>query len=272
MHKIFNLLFLTLVAILPLTAQEYTWKLVHQYVAKNIEAWDVNPIGQPIFTKDGSIIKLDTNFQVLFIQSNADFGTISKIDATHSLKTMIFSRNQQSIAVLDNTLSFQEGRLDLSNIDIGFATDVCYTNQSHRFWVYDEINARLIKIEGINPTLIQSEISNLRGLLRESISPKLQNIDQQLFLFYQGSGLYLFDYYGSLLRKFEDPLAQSIGATKEAIFFLQDNQLKKVTRIDGNISYLSLPIKNIEDFKIRGQFIYFKTTEGIQLYHLIHQK
>lgn len=266
----------TLVVILFITshffsvsAQTVEWKHVGEYTAPNIKAWGVDPMNQLIFVKGGTIYKLDTNFHVLFTQSDKNFGAITSIDASHSLKTLVFSEDQQQIGILDNTLTYQKGRIDVSKLGIDYATQVCYSNQSQRFWIYDEVNARLINVKGNVPGTIQSEISNLRGLIRASGEPTLQENSGQLFLFYKGNGIYIFDYYGSLLRKFEDSTALKSIATAEYIYFLHANSIVRINRITGEKENLKLPINGVRDFKIKGTAVYLKNSKGIMKYYLI---
>lgn len=267
-----NILFVVVFFSVQVQAQNWTWKREQSYANNHIKVWNVNPINQVIFTSGGSIYKLDTNFKVMFTQSDKDFGAISKIDASHSLKTLVFSEDQQMVGVLDNTLTFQEGKLDLSQIDVGYATQVCYSNQSRRFWIYDEVNSRLIRVEGVNASSVQSEISNLQGMIHESSSPIIEENNHQLFLFYPGSGLYIFDYYGSLYRKIEDKKAIAMEATANAVFFLRPDVIIRINRTTGDKEEIHLPIQGVSDFRINGKAVYLKNNKGIEKYFLIRKQ
>lgn len=250
-------------------SQDYSWKLIDSYSHKHIEAWDINPLEELIVSSKGSLHKLDTSFQVMFTQSKKEFGYISKIDARHSLKTLLFSENQQMLVFVDNTLSFQEGRIDLAKLDVDYATLVCYSDQTNRFWVYDEQNSRLIRFEGVKSVVKRSEISNLSSITLNSVPTSLIESQNQVLLFYKGSGVFVFDYYGSLLRKFDYPDVIHVYPTENHIYLLKKNELVKVDRRTGVEQTIPLPIHGVEDFRVFGNAIYFKDKSGLKKYSLI---
>lgn len=252
--------------------QDYSWKLLNSYVHPNIEAWDINPLEELIVSSKGSLHKLDTNFQVVFTQSKKEFGDISKIDARHSLKTLLFSENQQMLVFVDNTLTFQEGKVDLSSLSVDYATQACYSDHPNRFWIYDEQDARLFRFEGIKSSVKNTEISNLSAITLESFPTSIVESQNQLLLFYKGSGVFIFDYYGSLLRKYDFPKVLQIYPTENHIYLLRKNELMRVHRRTGAELTISLPIKGVEDFRVFGDAVYFKDKTGVKKYSLFQEK
>lgn len=252
--------------------QTFDWKLEYSYSNKNIEAWDITPLEELIVSEQGTLYKLDTNFKVAFTQSRKGFGTISKIDARHSLKTMLFSENQQMIGFLDNTLSFQDAKIDLAQLNIGYGTHVCYSDQSSRFWVFDEQNARLVRFEGIKASVAQSEISNLMAITFNDMPTKLVESQNQLFLFYEGQGIFVFDYYGSLLRKYAYKDAIQIYPTEKYLYILKKNTIVRLNRKTDQEESITLPKSGIEDFRVFRNEVYFKDKNGVSKYSLIHTK
>ena len=254
---------------ISLNAQNDTvWEQLDQYKQRDITAWDIDPVGNIIVFANGTLYKLDTDFNVLFTQSRNRLGEINKIDASHSLKTLLFSENQQMLKFVDNTLTYQEGGADLASLDIGFASLVCYSNQSNMFWVYDELNARLIRINGISSTIRRSEISNLTSITGQSAPSSIEENQNQLFLLYQGDGVFVFDYYGSLLRKIDDSLALKIHPTEKYVYILKKNAMVRINRKTGESQTIGLPIKGIIDFRIFGEKVYFETETGIKKFSL----
>src|SRR5690554_4466904 len=168
MKQIFSSFLCLLLLCSNVFSQDYSWSLIKSYSHKNIEAWDINPLEELIISSQGSLYMLDTNFQVMFTQSKKEFGNISKIDAGHSLKTLLFSENQQMLVFVDNTLSFQDGKIDLSSLSVDYATQACYSDHPNRFWIYDEQDARLFRFEGIKSSVKNTEISNLSAITLES--------------------------------------------------------------------------------------------------------
>ena len=249
-------------------SQDYSWNLISTYTQKNIEAWDINPLEELIISSKGTLHKLDTNFQVMFTQSRKEFGDISKIDARHSLKTLLFSETQQMLGFVDNTLSFQEGKIDLAKLDVDYATLVCYSDQTSRFWVYDEQNSRLIRFEGLKSSVKRTEITNLSSITLQSLPTSIVESQNQLILFYKGSGIFVFDYYGSLLRKFDYPEAIQVYPSENYFYLLRKNEIVKIDRRTDAEQIIPLPIHGIEDFRVFGNSIYFKDKIGVKKYSL----
>ncbi len=268
--QIFFPFFLSLILMgLNLNAQnEVTWKLMDEYEQDGIKAWDIDPIGNLIVFAHGTLYKLDQDFNVLFTQSKNSLGEINKIDASHSLKTLLFSENQQMLKFVDNTLTFQEGGADLASLDVDFASLVCYSNQSNMFWVYDELNARLIRMNSSSSVIRRSEISNLTSITGQSSPSSIEENQNQLFLFYKDDGVFVFDYYGSLLHKIDDTLALKVHPTENYVYILRKDAIVKVDRKTREQQTIALPIKGITDFRIFGEYVYFELETGIKKFSL----
>lgn len=270
-----NLIIVVLIAwstSLTCFSQDYQWNLENRYTNKKIEAWDITPKEELIVSVQGALHKLDTNFVVEFTQSNKQFGEITKIDARHSLKILLFSENQQIIGFLDNTLSFQDAQIDLGSLDIGYAQLVCYANQTNRFWVYDEQNARLVRFQGIKSSVAQSEISNLMSITYNDMPTSMMESQNQLLLFYQESDIYVFDYYGSLLRNYSDAEALQVYPTENYIYVLKTDSVVRIDRKTDYKETIKLPVEGIEDLRVFGNAVYFKDKNGVSKYSLIHGK
>lgn len=257
-----------MISCFSLEAQEPTWDSVANYTQSDIKAWDIDPVGNLIISAHGALYKLDTNFNVLFTQSKNSLGNITKIDARHSLKTLLFSEDQQMLKFVDNTLTFQEGGTDLADLDVGFASLVCYSDQSKMFWVYDEQNSRLIRFKDFLSTVRSTEISNLASITQQYTPTSIEENLNQLFLFYKGDGIFLFDYFGSLLQKIDDSLALRVHPTEDYIYILRKNEIVKVSRITGEEQSITLPIDGVKDFRISGNYIYFEVESGIMKFSL----
>ncbi|MDX1652204.1 MAG: hypothetical protein R3277_06915 [Brumimicrobium sp.] len=248
-----------------LFAQE-NWALQNSYENSKVLAWDVDPMGKVILSENDVLKKLDTSFALQFSQSSKRFGEITKIDARHSLKTLVFSQNQQLIGFVDNTLTFQKDAKDLSAENIAYATDVCYSGQTNRYWVYDADNSRLILFD--NSRLTNTEINNLASLTGVSEPDGIFESHNQLFLFFKDKGIFIFDYYGTLIRFVEAPGVVAVAVMENNLYFIQNEYIIKVNLKTQARNQIALPEKGIKDFRIYGKYIFFLTPEGIKKYIL----
>ncbi|MEX1192405.1 MAG: hypothetical protein WED10_05150 [Brumimicrobium sp.] len=258
---------LTLFFIAHPSLSQSTWKLMSTYKSENIISWDVDPMGKVIVAESGDVLKkLDTSFLIQFSQSSKNFGEISKIDAGHSLKSLVFSENQQQVGFIDNTLTFQEGIKDLSEEDISYAIDVCYSGQTNRYWVFDADNSRLVLLDNSRPS--NTEINNLASITKAPEPTSIFESHNQLIMLYEGIGVYVFDYYGTLIRFIDDPKANAIHISKDYLYFIEENKMIRLNLRNLNKISLDLPIENIIDFRVLEQYIFFRTSEGIKKYVL----
>lgn len=252
--------------VINLSWAQSQWTLMHSYVYDDITAWDVDPMGKVIISKRESLIKLDTSFSIQFSQSNKRFGEISKIDARHSLKTLVFSKDQQLVGFIDNTLTFQEGIKELSEEDISYATDVCYSSQTNRYWLYDADNSKLVLFD--NRLGNKTEINNLAAITGASEPTSIFESQNQLILFYKGIGTYIFDYYGTLLRFVDDKKMEAVHTSENYLYFIEEGQMIRLNLKSLNRISIDLPTTDITEFRIFENFVFFKTTRGIKKYFL----
>ncbi|PKR81203.1 hypothetical protein CW751_06355 [Brumimicrobium salinarum] len=250
-------------------SQSYEWKLEHELINENIEAWDVNPVHEIIFSSNNVLYKLDDDLKKEFTQSRKSISDIVKIDAQHSLKTLIFSAAYQTVYFVDNTLSFQDADIQLFDLDVGYASNVCYSNQTNRFWVFDEQNTRLLRFGGVAGKDLQSKVSNLISIThRETPSEIIEN-NNEIFLFFNNHGTFVFDLNGSFLREYAYPKATSFYPTEKHLYFLLPGALVRLNRQTNEEVEILLPNKNIAEFKVFKNIFYFKNDEGISKYSLI---
>lgn len=262
-HLIFGLIVLLSYSIL---GQEKVWILQNEHAIQNVDHWDVDPMGKVIYSKKDVLIKLDSNFQVLFRQSLKGFGTISDIDARHALKTLIFSEDQQSIAFLDNTLTYHQQVKDLSISNISYATNVSYSAQSNRYWVYDVDNTKLILFDEMRnqPTVIE----NLAGILGSLNVDMIREMENYLLIFDKSKGVYLFDYYGSMIDFIETDEALNVALNKGFVYYLTSDNLVRFDLRARDEVLINLPGSDVIDFRILGNYIFLQTADGIKKYLL----
>ena len=246
-------------------SQSQTWGLIKEYPVKNLYAWDVDPMGKVIYAQRDAITKLDSSFQIQFTQSVKGFGNISKIDARHSLKTLIFSQDQQSIAFMDNTLTFKDSK-DLSIIDIAYGTHASYSAQTSRFWVFDGDNSKLVMYdETRNNTQVMENLSGTLGFLNLDELFEIENI---LLLFDKSKGIYLFDIYGSMIDFFATENAKAIHYEDGKLFYLTDSELVRIDLKDRRERKIPLPESDIFNFRVLGNYVFFETETALKKYLL----
>jgi hypothetical protein len=249
-----------------LNGQNATWRLLNKIEVSDCQSWDVDPMGQIIFSSNDVLVKLDTNFQVQFQESAKNFGIITSVDARHSLKTLVFSEEQQVVAFLDNTLASHKGAQDLTEYDVSFATHVSYSGQSTRYWIFDGDNSKLVLVDETKnrPQVLE----NLAGIIGSFQVHQLLEIENILFLFDKTKGIYLFDIYGSLIDLFETNEARQIYFFDGNLFYITTNQLVKWNIKTREKESIELPEKNCLEFRVLGNYFFFRTDSYLKKYVL----
>lgn len=249
-----------------LYGQQKLWVLQNDYTIDQIDYWDVDPMGKIIYSKKDVLIKLDSNFQIMFRQSIKEFGTISDIDARHALKILIFSEDQQSIAFLDNTLTYHQSVKDLSLSEISYATDVSYSAQSNRYWVYDADNTKLMLFDELRnkPTVIE----NLAGILGSLHVDMVREMENYLIILDKSKGIYLFDIYGSMVDFIATEDALNVSLNKGFLYYLTTKNLVRFDLRSREVEFLDLPTEDVINFRILSSYVFLQTATGIKKYLL----
>jgi hypothetical protein len=246
--------------------QDKEWILQQEYTIQEIDCWDVDPMGKLIYANEDVLIKLDSNFQVLFRQSLKEFGNISDIDARHALKTLIFSENQQTIAFLDNTLTYHQSVKDLSISNVSYATKASYSAQSTRYWLYDVDNTKLIMFDEVRNQ--PSVIENLAGILGTLSVDVVREMENYLLILDKTKGIYVFDYYGSMIDFIETDAALNVAINKGYLYYLTKENLVRFDLRARDELRLNLPSEGVIDFRILGNYIFLQSADGIKKYLL----
>ena len=245
---------------------QHEWQLIRAVPQKAFDAWDVDPMGKVIFARRDVLTKLDTSFNVEFTQSLKSFGNVTKIDARHALKSLIFSEDQQAIAFIDNTLTMHKGLKDLTAIDVSFSTTASYSAQSSRYWVFDGDNSKLVLIDELKSR--PQVLENLAGLVGAPEIHEILEIENTLFLLDKSQGIYLFDIYGSFIDFI--PVQNVIGMhyTDNFLFYLTDKTLNRMNLRNRRTRSFELPEENVNSFRVLGNYVFLKTPQHLKKYEL----
>ncbi len=156
----------------------------------------------------GNYYLLTTNNQLLKYNANGDsvgvfndtrkYGSLHSFDVTNPLKVLLYYKDFSSILILDRFLNVRS-ILDLRKMDM-LQVKAYALSYDNNVWVYDELTGKIKKIDEGGKLLLES--SDLRVALGEAPSPEtLIDNDGKLYMYDEGSGFYIFDYYGALQNK-----------------------------------------------------------------------
>ena len=182
------------------------------FTVPGVEHFAVDPLQQLLTVdEDGVVVQYNPQGQALFRYHNTTLGEDFTIDATDPFNILLFYLDQQTIILLDRTLSVRAS-LDLRNTDILYATAVARSHDNN-LWIYDELAGRLYKLSARGDLLFTS--NDFRVSENLSVGPsQIVRWGDRIALNFPDRGLALFSVLGQLqewwpIQQVEDLFFQS---------------------------------------------------------------
>jgi hypothetical protein len=271
MQKLKFLLFIALFSNLC-WSQTIDLELIKEFNFKEeINNWTIDNIGNLIVQQGNTITKIDSSGKQTFTQSIKSLGEISQISAINSMKIVLFSSEQQSICLLDNTLTINGQCKYMDQYDISFAKFIAVSNRPNLVWIYDQLNSSILLIDLIQDKIIQ-KIENFAGIA--SIKSELIGMEEhqnKLYL-YDSVQIYEFDLMLNWSNTFTKT-ASKFSFSKDNIIGL-NNQTMTFTSISSNENnkLSSKTLSEFQDFRVSGTDFYFSGEKKISKFKLISSK
>ena len=232
---------------------------------KAVSVWNIDELQNLYLIQGSTLIKCDSSGKQLFSQSIKSIGNVAQIEPINALKIAVFSEEQQSICLFDNTLTLNGECNYLDKYGIRNAKLIARSNRPNLFWIYDQFNSTLLLIDIISNKTIQ-KVDNIKGLIlkgdEENEVEKIQEFNNHLYLFDSKETIYEFDqlmtlsgefkYHSKKIAFWENQLIEMEG-NKTWITSLINKEIKTYTSID----------RNPKDIKIKGKFLYMNIENKI---------
>lgn len=123
------------------------------------------------------------------------YGRATLIDVSNPLKVLLYYRDFATVVMLDRFLNVVN-TVDLRKQNI-FQARTIAQSYDNKIWVYDELESKLKKIDEDGKLL--QETPDFRLLMEKMITPvKMADENKFVYLYDSSSGVYVFDYFGSL--------------------------------------------------------------------------
>ena len=235
------------------------------------DVWSVDILGNVYSTDDRVINKYDTIGKLKFSQSIKSFGHLKDLQPINPMKVVGFSEEQQIICVLDNTLTLSDECIDLTRFDIGNASLIAVSGQSDKLWVVDQLNSKLLLLS-LNYSSQFQEVKNLQGILNMAEILLVKEVNNELFIADAKGKIYQFDIYGSLLSVYEYIGLKDILVKDNTLIILTNNQLILRNMLTNEKKIMNLPMKDISELELSGNYFYFRAENKIVKYSLILHK
>ncbi len=220
-----------------------------------------------VLTPAGLLIKYNDRGDSLNVFNDVRrYGTLYTIDATNPMKVLLYYRTFSMIVMLDRYLN-KVNTIDLRKAGIfqAKAVGLAYDNN---LWVFDEQSAKLKKIDETGRLL--SETPDLRQVLDIIPSPNtITDRDGFVYLYDEVSGLYIFDYYGTLKNALSLKGISDLQVISKTIVGRRGHEFVRYTPGTLELKEVQLPagIQQAEKIYIARQGVYvLNGSGGIELY------
>jgi len=229
------------------------------------DKWSVDVLENVYVVSDKNLTKYDSTMKVRFTQSIKSLGRLSACEPMNTMKVIAFSEEQQSVCLLDNTLTLSEACIDLSLYDVFNATQIAVSSQPDKLWVFDQLNSRLLLLS-LGAVKQSQEVGNMQGITGIGEIVKMEENQNELYISDRSGQLFVFDVYGTL--------KWVMNKSEMTDFTVKDGYL---VRIIGNkivihngeeemLNPRNLPIVGIKELHISSEYYYFRTADKILKY------
>jgi hypothetical protein len=232
-----------------------------------VEGNQVNsdPVENYYISTNTSIWKTSSQNNQSFIYDSKKSGNITLIDAGDPMKVLVFYKDLSLITFLDNFMAETSFNISLMDFGLDQAEVVC-KSLNNGIWVYDTKQDKLVKIS--SALKVEMEILNVQRIIGEAFSPKqMMERTSGLYLNDPMKGIYVFDNYGSFLRKIPELNISKFNVIENTIAFRQANDINTLnTRtLEFNKIYSD---SIMTDFSINEKKLYILNADSLHIYKL----
>ena len=232
---------------------------------KAVSVWNIDELQNVYLIQGSTLIKCDSSGKQLFSQSIKSIGNVAQIEPINALKIAVFSEEQQSICLFDNTLTLNGECNYLDKFGIRNAKLIARSNRPNLFWIYDQFNSTLLLIDIISNKTIQ-KVDNIKGLIlkgdEENEVEKIQEFNNHLYLFDSKETIYEFDQLMTLSGEFKKH-SKKIAFYENQLIEIEGNKTWITTLINKEIKTYTNTDRNPKELKIKGKFLYMNIENKI---------
>ena len=208
----------------------------------------------------------DPQGKFLFKNSGKRFGQISSIDATYSLKPIIFFKEQMEMMLLDNTLSLQGDVIPLDLQGYPQAELVC-SSVNNNYWIFDRLNLELVRVNDKFNTI--AETGRLDQLINVAPEPNfLIEYLNWVYLNDPANGIHVFDIFGTYSKTIPLTGLDRIQIRGNNIYFFKDSQFQSYNMKSFEQAVLEVPEENPIHVRKEKKRLYVQTESGIDIYRI----
>ncbi|WP_445731247.1 hypothetical protein [Mariniflexile sp.] len=180
--------------------------------------------------------------------SNFQLGNISTVNTFNPLKINLFYKDFNTVVILDNRLA-EIFKIDFNTLPEYKNVSFVSTGSDNTLWVFNQDTQQL--------ELFDYKTNSTRAKTLPIQSPVLDiksNYNNCWVL--TDKQLYVYDYFGNLLKKMKNEGYSSLVIDNENMVFKKDNALFYLKKDSGTVAPISLPNLLINQFFVTNETLY----------------
>jgi len=217
------------------------------------------------FIEGRKIIKIAVATSEILEYGSFSEGSIASADVSNPFQIMIFYRDFNRIAFLDNKLSLMRSAINLSDLGIEQAVLVCSSGRGG-IWVFSDRDNRLIyfdqQLRSTHRSMIISSITGTSG--KPVYMTEAQN---QLFLYIPRKGIMVFDRFASYLTTIPYTGPERFQVIGSRIIYFSDGELLSLDIESREITGVVLPeLLRIDNVSVQPERLFLLSENKIIVY------
>lgn len=196
--------------------------------------------------KGAEIVKFNSEGVQSFQFSDRQTGEIGNLDVTFPLRPLVLYPNLNYVILLDNTLSNNRGRINLTEKNLSLMTTGCSSVQNH-FWFYDAMNFSLVRF---NENFKQvATTGNLAQVLRMELDPNFTiEFANRVYLNDPKQGILVFDIFGTYIKTIPLKGLSEFNVNERGISYFKSGNIYLYDPISFSEQMIELPVECQEAF------------------------
>lgn len=237
---------------------------VLQVIPKKADMMTTDRLGNLYLSKENFIWMYNNQGDSIAAFNSQKYGEVSFIDPTDPYKLLVFFRDYNMIVFLDNYLSENGFPIDLQNLGFDQVVMACKSRESG-FWVFDQVRQKVFHLNGAFE--ITHETVNLSQWFGKAIVPNgMIEYNNKLYLNDNETGVYVFDHFGTFLRKIPIQHLEQFQILEDGINYLDSNQFCQYNfqKFDSNCR--DLMKGQVKNARIEKNKLYLLTEDKLTIY------
>jgi hypothetical protein len=196
--------------------------------------------------------------------STKNSGNISFVDASNSLKLLLYYTDFTQVIFLDNRLGITGSPILFQDINLQQTSLVC-SSHSNGIVLYNARDFELIRLDEKLETTFKT--GNLAQVLQQAVDPNyLQQAGNFIYLNNPASGLLVFDIYGAYVKNIPVKGLSSFQVSGEQLYYLQNGKLMSYHLKTLITSEIPLPEADVKGFRVEKNKLYLQTGSAVVTY------